>query len=65
MPHKQLLLRMHEKTQWESRNVYNRDRDNGLEIRCGFSMMNEYCFLFVDIYPIREALIDCHLSNFY
>jgi hypothetical protein len=25
MPHKQLLLRMHEKAPWESRNVYNRD----------------------------------------
>jgi hypothetical protein len=25
MPHKQLLLRMHEKAPWESRNVYNKD----------------------------------------
>jgi hypothetical protein len=27
MTPKQFLLRMHEKAPWESRNVYNRDRD--------------------------------------
>jgi hypothetical protein len=27
MPHKQLLLRMHEKAPWESRNIYNKDKD--------------------------------------
>jgi hypothetical protein len=27
MSHKQLLLIMHEKALWESRNVYKRDRD--------------------------------------
>jgi hypothetical protein len=25
MSHKQLLMRMHEKASWESRNVYNKD----------------------------------------
>jgi hypothetical protein len=27
MPHKQFFLKMHEKAPWESRYVYNRDRD--------------------------------------
>jgi rRNA processing protein Gar1 len=27
MPHKQFLLRMHGRASWQTRNVYNRDRD--------------------------------------
>jgi hypothetical protein len=61
MPHKQLLLRMHEKAPWESRNVYNRDVssmfNNCLYIESeGVSKFN--VFLVFKVRDFKSLMID-------